>query len=39
MGTPLGSYYLLACADYANAVPESNEANNCWASTGKVTLQ
>jgi pectate lyase/subtilase family serine protease len=33
---PLGAYYLLACADDTAAVVESNEANNCLASTTLV---
>ncbi len=37
-GTAPGTYYLVACADLANAVPESNEANNCRASAGQVTV-
>jgi subtilase family serine protease len=39
-GTPAGSYFLLACADDFNVVPESNEANNCRASvhTTQVSL-
>ena len=36
--TPLGSYFVLACADDANAVTESSESNNCVASTTKVTV-
>jgi subtilase family serine protease/glucose/arabinose dehydrogenase len=36
--TPLGVYYLLACADDQFVVAESNEANNCVASTGTVTV-
>ncbi len=35
-GTTLGNYFLLACADDTDAVAESNEANNCLASS---TLQ
>ena len=33
-----GSYYLLACADDTKKVTESNEANNCRASMGKVNI-
>ena len=35
--TPLGAYYLLACADDPNALGETNETNNCLASA--TTLQ
>ena len=35
---PFGSYFLLACADDTGVVAESNEANNCVASTTKVTV-
>jgi subtilase family serine protease len=35
---PLGTYYLLACADGANAVSESNEANNCLASASTIAV-
>ena len=40
---PLGTYYLLACADGLKKVPEGNanksgEKNNCTASTGQVTV-
>ena len=33
-----GTYYLGACADDEDAVPESNETNNCLASTTAVTV-
>jgi parallel beta-helix repeat protein len=36
--TAAASYFLLACADDAVQVIESNETNNCTASTGKVTV-
>jgi len=38
--TPLGTYYVLSCADDLNAVTESDETNNCKASatTVQVTL-
>lgn len=36
--TPLGLYYLLACADADAGVPESNETNNCRASTTQVQV-
>ncbi len=34
----VGSYYVLACADDANLVPESNENNNCAASSTKIAI-
>jgi subtilase family serine protease len=37
-GTPTGSYYLLACADDGKVVTESNEKDNCRASTTKVSV-
>ena len=37
-GTPSGTYVLLACADDLSAVAESNEANNCVASTSTVQV-
>ena len=37
--TPLGNYYLLACADDLNIVVETSESNNCAvASSGLVTV-
>ena len=33
-----GSYYLLACADDTNLVPETNETNNCAAAQTKVQV-
>jgi subtilase family serine protease len=37
--TPLNSYFLLACADDLSAVAETNEGNNCIASsTATVTV-
>jgi uncharacterized membrane protein len=33
-----GSFYLLACADDLGAVAETNESNNCRASSGKVSI-
>ena len=35
---PLGAYYLLACADDTTSVTESNESNNCLASTSTVLV-
>lgn len=38
-GMPLGTYFLLACADdAAPRVTEANEANNCVASAGTVQV-
>ncbi len=37
-GTPVGTYRVLACADAASKVKETNEANNCVASTGAVLV-
>jgi len=34
----LGSYYLIACADNLTHVTESDETNNCRASTGTVQV-
>ena len=34
--TPLDTYFLLACADNANTVDETDEANNCIATPGAV---
>ena len=36
--TKAGSYRVLACADTAKQVRESNESNNCKASTGSVDV-
>src|SRR5439155_3927275 len=36
-GTTAGIYFLLACADDTKVVPETNEINNCIASTSTVT--
>lgn len=35
---PPGTYTLLACADDANAVPESDDTNNCRAAPTLVTI-
>jgi len=35
---PLGSYFLLACADATDVVAETTDANNCVASATKVTV-
>ena len=37
-GTPAGTYRLLACADDRRVVAESNETNNCRASTTTVKV-
>ncbi|HEV2732315.1 MAG TPA: CARDB domain-containing protein, partial [Terriglobales bacterium] len=37
-GTAGGTYFLLACADDTLLVPETNESNNCKASTNKTTV-
>jgi subtilase family serine protease len=37
-GTPAGAYFLLACADDLAAVNETNETNNCRASTRTTQL-
>jgi subtilase family serine protease len=37
-GTPLGTYYLLACADNLTKVTESNEANNCLAAASPIQV-
>ena len=36
--TPPGTYFLLACADDTKLVAESDEANNCLASAGAITV-
>jgi len=36
--TQLGTYYLLACADDTNKVVESDENNNCLASTSTIQV-
>jgi subtilase family serine protease len=36
--TPLSTYYLLACADNANTVLETDEKNNCTASSSTLTV-
>ena len=35
---PLGTYFLLACADSGNTVIETNETNNCASSGNTVTI-
>ena len=36
--TAVGTYYLIVCADDLAAVAESNEANNCLASTSQIQI-
>jgi subtilase family serine protease len=36
--TTPGTYHVLACADDTSVVPETNEGNNCLASTGQLTV-
>jgi parallel beta-helix repeat protein len=36
--TPAATYYVLACADDARVVTESDETNNCGASSGRVQV-
>ena len=36
--TPLNTYYLLACADYANVVTETDEVNNCLAAASPIEV-
>ncbi len=38
LATPAASYFLLACADDPDANAESDEANNCRASAGKIQV-
>jgi subtilase family serine protease len=38
-GTPAGTYYLIACADDLAKTAESNESNNCRASTTRVIVR
>ena len=37
-GTPLATYYFLACADDVRAVPERDETNNCRASATPIQV-
>jgi hypothetical protein len=37
--TPLGTYFLLACADDLRKVVETNEVNNCLASTSTISVR
>jgi len=34
----VGTFYLLACADDTNLVPETNETNNCSASAVRIQV-
>jgi chitinase len=38
-GTTKATYYAIACADAASVVSESNESNNCTASSGRITVK
>jgi CARDB/Right handed beta helix region len=38
-GTPRGTYFLLACTDYASVVTESSETNNCRAAAASLTVR
>jgi subtilase family serine protease len=38
-GAPLGTFRLLACADDQRKIAETNEANNCVASTGTLRVE
>ena len=38
LATPMGTYYLLACADDTKLVTESKEWNNCRASSSRVEV-
>jgi subtilase family serine protease len=35
----VGSYYVIACADDLKTVVESNESNNCRASSSRVAIR
>jgi subtilase family serine protease len=37
-GTPVGNYFVLACADDTSAVIEADETNNCLASATTVAV-
>jgi subtilase family serine protease len=37
-GTPIGTYYLLACADDLDVVAEDGVVNNCLASSTQITV-
>ncbi|HLZ07278.1 MAG TPA: CARDB domain-containing protein, partial [Chloroflexota bacterium] len=37
--TPLGAYYLIACANDSSRILERTKANNCTTSTTQVTIQ
>ncbi len=38
LGTPPGTYRLLACADDTQLVAETNEGNNCGAAAGSIVV-
>ena len=39
MDTPKGKYYVKVCADNRNDIAETNEDNNCRASTNKIKVK
>ncbi len=39
MDTPKGKYYVKVCADNRNDIAETNEDNNCRASTNKIRVK
>ena len=39
LDTPVGAYVVQACADSLGVIPEASETNNCFTSTGTITVQ
>ena len=39
LDTPIGTYVVQACADSLDVIPEASETNNCFNSTGTITVQ
>jgi hypothetical protein len=39
LDTPVGTYVVQACADSLDVIPEASETNNCFTSTGTITVQ
>jgi hypothetical protein len=39
LSTPPGMYYVIACADDLDKLPESNYGNNCRASTTMMRVE
>ena len=39
LDTPVGTYLVQACADSLDVIPEASETNNCFTSTGTITVQ